>query len=206
MSLGENIRARRLELGISQGELAKRSGYSSASTINKIESNLNGVPEYKLNKIAKALETTPADLLSERRQKDEWVSADIVDIRTVPVIKRVDGEDFMYKENFVNIINIPTSMLNKKYSELFAIYMAGDSLVNEGIKNGDLLVFRKTDEVNEGNLGIFLYEDRILIRRLVKAENGLLLVAANNRYPAFIVKDEKELKALGQLEIKLLSE
>ena len=37
MNIGERIRQRRIELGMSQDELAKRCGYKSRSSINKIE-------------------------------------------------------------------------------------------------------------------------------------------------------------------------
>ena len=37
MTVGDRIRKRRIELDLSQEELAKRCGYTSRSTINKIE-------------------------------------------------------------------------------------------------------------------------------------------------------------------------
>lgn len=35
--IGERIKARRLELGLTQEELAKKMGYTSRSTVNKVE-------------------------------------------------------------------------------------------------------------------------------------------------------------------------
>ena len=37
MTVGDRIRARRTELGMTQEELAKKAGYKSRSSINKIE-------------------------------------------------------------------------------------------------------------------------------------------------------------------------
>lgn len=63
MSLGQNIKNRRDELGMTQLELAKKLGYKDRSTIAKIESDVNDLTQPKIYAIAKALDTTPADLM-----------------------------------------------------------------------------------------------------------------------------------------------
>jgi transcriptional regulator with XRE-family HTH domain len=70
MTVGERIKQRRLELGLSQDELAKKVGYKSRSSINKIELSRD-LPLRKVEVMAKALETTPAYLMG-------WASADYV--------------------------------------------------------------------------------------------------------------------------------
>lgn len=64
MSLGENIRRRRLERKLSQQELADALGYRSRSTIAKIEAGENDVSQKKLLKFAAVLGTTPQALLT----------------------------------------------------------------------------------------------------------------------------------------------
>ena len=46
-TVGETIKARRIALGWTQEDLAKRTGYTSKSSINKIELDLDFVPENK---------------------------------------------------------------------------------------------------------------------------------------------------------------
>ena len=58
MDLAENIKKRRLELGLSQQELADRLGYKTRSTIARIESGENTVPDSKLVKFARVLDTS----------------------------------------------------------------------------------------------------------------------------------------------------
>ena len=62
-SLYENIRQRREELGLSQWELAQKMGYTSRSSISKIESGENDIPQSKIMAFAAALETTPSELM-----------------------------------------------------------------------------------------------------------------------------------------------
>ena len=59
MKLYENIRARRIALKMTQQELAAKLGYKSTSTIAKIESGENDIPQSKIVAFARALETTP---------------------------------------------------------------------------------------------------------------------------------------------------
>ena len=63
MDIGQIIKQRREELGMSQEELAQKAGYKSRSSINKIEVDGRGLPQSKITAIAKALRTTPASLM-----------------------------------------------------------------------------------------------------------------------------------------------
>ena len=62
-TVGNNILNRRKCLGMTQEELAKKMGYKSKSTINKIELGINDIPQSKIVKFAEVLETTPAQLM-----------------------------------------------------------------------------------------------------------------------------------------------
>lgn len=66
--IGERIRIRRQELGMTQEELAKRMGYKSKSTVNKVESGKNDVNQSTAVKYAMALNTTVAYLMGWEEQ------------------------------------------------------------------------------------------------------------------------------------------
>lgn len=63
MEIGERIRQRREELGMTQDELARAAGYKSRSSINKIEVDGRGLPQNKIVDIAHALRVTPSYLM-----------------------------------------------------------------------------------------------------------------------------------------------
>ena len=71
MDIGHRIKERRELLGMSQDELAKKVGYKSRSSINKIESDGRGLPQSKIVAFAKALETTPAYLMGWELSDEE---------------------------------------------------------------------------------------------------------------------------------------
>jgi transcriptional regulator with XRE-family HTH domain len=70
-TVGENILLMRKNLGWTQEELAKRMGYKSKSTINKIELGINDIPQSKIVQFADVLGTTPAHLMGWDDEESE---------------------------------------------------------------------------------------------------------------------------------------
>jgi transcriptional regulator with XRE-family HTH domain len=87
MEIGERIRKRREELGMTQYELAQLVGYTSRSSVAKVEANANGMVQSKLVLFAKALLTTPAYLMgweedSPEQKKNDAISDIILRLRS----------------------------------------------------------------------------------------------------------------------------
>ena len=61
--LYKNIKKRRLELGMTQSELARLAGYENRSSIARIERGDHDLPQSKIEEIAKALKVTPSYLM-----------------------------------------------------------------------------------------------------------------------------------------------
>ena len=70
-TVGDRILTMRKHLGWTQEELAKRMGYKSKSTINKIEMGINDIPQSKIVIFAKVLGTTPAYLMGWEDDTEE---------------------------------------------------------------------------------------------------------------------------------------
>lgn len=63
MSLYQNIKDRRIELGLSQTDLAKLIGYRDKSMISRVESGQVDLSQSKIELFASALRTTPSALM-----------------------------------------------------------------------------------------------------------------------------------------------
>lgn len=70
---GENLRKLRQARGITQEELSEKLGYSSRSSINKIEAGDRDMPRSKIEQAAKILGVSPLELF-----KNEPLEADSV--------------------------------------------------------------------------------------------------------------------------------
>ena len=78
--VGINIKKRRMELKMSQQELADAMGYKTRSTIAKIESGENDVSQKKLRKFAEILDTTVESLISGYTMAETYVYHENLDV------------------------------------------------------------------------------------------------------------------------------
>lgn len=92
--IGERIKQRRLELGLTQEELANKVGYKSRTSINKIELS-RSLPLKKIEIMANALETSPAYLMgwldnSNGAELKQQIHEDYIIDRDYIFVERVD--------------------------------------------------------------------------------------------------------------------
>ena len=113
LELHENIRARRVALNMTQQELAKKLGYKSTSTIAKIESGENDIPQAKIAAFAAALDTTPAELMGLQiitigpDEPDDTVTVTIAKgkLELEEAIRQLDGLSEKRLKNILDIVN-----------------------------------------------------------------------------------------------------
>lgn len=72
----QRIKKRRMELDMSQEELAKKVGYSHKTAICKIEAGQRKLKEDVISKLAKALDTTPSYLMGWDKEDDDATLSD----------------------------------------------------------------------------------------------------------------------------------
>lgn len=100
MDIGDRIKRRREELGMSQEELAKKVGYKSRSSVNKIEIDGRGLPQNKIVLFAKALGTTPAYLMGWEDINDEDVGNIFANDNLFEVIDNIPALSPQEKNHF----------------------------------------------------------------------------------------------------------
>lgn len=199
--VGGRIRRKRVSLGLSQEELAEMVGYKSKSTINKIESGANakrGLDQTKIKAFAKALNTTPAYLMGWEETKD-------VDLPTPEVTRTINiyeplscGSGLFVDDNLVTTMSVPESMLPKGKKVLFGQYASGDSMVNKGINDGDLLIFSK-EECVSGDVGCFCIDENVATCKTLRiVGQQIMLMPANEKYEPIVV-DPMNFKCVGKL-------
>lgn len=72
--LGDMIKKRREQIGMSQDELAQKVGYKSRSSINKIELNKQDLTQSQVTKIANALNVPVGYLLGDKNDNTKGVN------------------------------------------------------------------------------------------------------------------------------------
>ena len=95
IELFKRIKNRREELNMSQEELAKKLGYKSRSSINKIEKGENDIPQSKIAAFAVALETTPEYLMGWEPPAPKPSPSYYVDPETAELADRLKNQPGM---------------------------------------------------------------------------------------------------------------
>ncbi len=81
-----------------------------------------------------------------------------------------------------NVFKIPAGMLGR--GEHFALEVEGDSMVNAGILDGDVVVIRKANTARNNDIVVALVDqEEATLKRLNKTSHGVELIAENPAYP-----------------------
>ncbi|MFV0479325.1 MAG: LexA family protein [Anaerorhabdus sp.] len=198
-SIYAKIKRLRLEKGISQGDLADATGYTSRSSIAKIEAGDVDLPQSKIQLFAKALKVTPQFLLG-LSDTTEGIAA-IEHLVSIPVYSPIScGTGAFVDDEIIDYVSIPDSKI-KSADHYFGQYAAGNSMINAGIVDGDILIFEKTESLSNGQIGCFSIEDNVVTcKRFSKSGNTIILNPANDRYePIIIQADNEQFKIVGRL-------
>jgi repressor LexA len=100
------------------------------------------------------------------------------------------------QEEGVNI-GVPGEMVSG--GEHYALEVKGDSMINAGILDGDVVVIRRTDTANSGEIVVALIDQQeATLKRLRRKGNSVALEAANPSYETRIFGPDR-VKVQGRL-------
>ena len=100
-------------------------------------------------------------------------------------------------ENITGEVLVEASVVGS--GKCFALYTQGDSMIDAGINDGDLIIVRRQPIAEDGDIVIALLDDEATVKRL-KIDNELIeLVPENPRLKPIRVKPEDELRILGKV-------
>ena len=124
MQIGNIIKKRRVQLGLSQTELANKLGFKSKASISRIELGVQSLPQNKILEMAKALDVSPEYLMGWRNtlesSSDSKVivnnkSHDILDTTMDPLRIIINATDLI---TLSNDIDLAISYLHRRKKQL----------------------------------------------------------------------------------------
>ncbi|WP_322893620.1 MULTISPECIES: transcriptional repressor LexA [unclassified Yoonia] len=94
-------------------------------------------------------------------------------------------------------IHVPQSMLGK--GDHYALEVKGDSMIEAGINDGDVVVIRETSTANNGDIVVALVADQeATLKRFRRNGSTIALEAANPAYETRVFRDD-QVKVQGRL-------
>lgn len=189
LELYKNIRKRREELGLSQLELAELTGYTSKTSISKIESGSIDLPQSKIKAFADALRTTPSKLMG-------WAESDsttipdgfepMPEMASVPLVGQIAcGNPITAEENIEDTVSVPAA-----WHADFTLRCAGNSM-EPRIQDGDLVAIHSQPVVENGEIAAVRIDCEATLKHVYLYPDRMVLQPENQAYaPIVLVGDE----------------
>ncbi len=119
----------------------------------------------------------PGSRFFERRLADSTVQAGL------PNAAISDGYDLMTIDDFLVRVPSKTSLVRVK----------GDSMVEAGIHEGDLLVVEQQPNANVGDIVVAIVDNEFTVKYLARERNEFVLKPANKAYPVIRPRGRMEI-------------
>ncbi len=119
--------------------------------------------------------------------------------RKVPIVGRVAaGSPILAIENIEGSIVIDPAFI-KKSQDCFALKVKGDSMVNAGIFENDLVIVIPRNDASNGDIIVAMLEDEVTVKTYEKKNDSIRLLPQNDNYAPIAVDGSKEFKIVGKV-------
>ena len=188
MTTGERMKQRRKEIGFSAEKVAERLGVSPATIYRYEKGDIEKVPVDSLAELAKILQTTPAYLMGWEEQPEPKKPTIPPGFEPMPKMKKVPligsiacGTPILAQQNIEKIVDVPENIRCD-----FSLTCHGDSMVDAGIHDKDVVYIRIQPEVENGEIAAVRIDEEATLKRVYYSSGALTLMPANPSYPPMI--------------------
>ena len=106
----------------------------------------------------------------------------------VPIVGNVAaGVPILAAENIEDTFPIPVDYV--KNDTCFMLHVRGDSMIDDGIHDGDLVLVRQQNTARDNDIIIALLEDSATVKRFFRDGENIRLCPANAYFEPIVVKD-----------------
>ena len=90
--------------------------------------------------------------------------------------------------------------LVKNEESTFYARVSGDSMIEAGLDDGDLIIIDRSLDPENGKIAICFVDGEFTVKRIKKEKNKLFLMPQNKKYKPIEIKEENELIIWGVVE------
>jgi repressor LexA len=118
----------------------------------------------------------------------------------LPIVGRVAaGEPILAEQNITDYIEID-SFIKKQQKNVFLLKVIGDSMVDEGIMDGDYVVVKPQSAIENGQIGVVILDDEATVKRIFINDKRIVLKPANKKYEAkYFGRDDRNICIAGKV-------
>lgn len=108
----------------------------------------------------------------------------------VPLLGSIQaGVPHLAEEQIEEWINLPQTLVRSR-RDVFLLRVRGDSMINAGIYEGDLVIVRPTKDVKNNDIVVALLHDEATVKRFIQIKNRAYLKAENPDYKNIYPKED----------------
>lgn len=183
------------EKGLSRMGVAKGSGVPYTTIVNFYEKGTENIKLSTLRKLADFFDVSLDYLVDDHQEERVSPSMEMV---SLPIVGRIScGNGAVALEEIEGYEVTPKEWLNG--GEYFYLRARGDSMIGARINDGDLLLIRKQQTVEDGEIAAVVIDDEAVLKRVYKQNDTLVLQSENPNYPPKIIS-EGQVQIVGKLK------
>ncbi|WP_412473407.1 transcriptional repressor LexA [Halobacteriovorax sp. YZS-1-1] len=176
-----------------QKEIKEHFGLKSFGSVNKYMHYLQEAGKIEIDWNARR----GIKLLEEITASPAMVTTPQAQFSEVPLLGDVAaGNPIEAIENPSEHTMVPNHMVAKP-GRYFALNVQGDSMINDGIFEGDILVCRAQENANQGQTVIAVVDNEATVKNFYKKKNSIELHPANDRLSPFIITGQNDFRIAG---------
>ena len=121
--------------------------------------------------------------------------------REVPVYGRIAaGEPLFAEQNLEGTLPVGVEWLAGKGEEVFALKVRGDSMINAHIVEGDLVLVRRQQSAELGDIVVALLDNEATVKRFARQGEAIVLKPEHpTMAPILVRQGQKDFKILGKV-------
>ncbi|OUM86678.1 MAG: hypothetical protein BAA01_11785 [Bacillus thermozeamaize] len=188
------------ERGLTRMALSRESGIPYTTIVNFYEKGTENIKLSTLRKLADFFGVS-IDYLADDDYDERSVPV-LGEMINIPIIGRIScGNGVFAYEEIEGYEPIPKEWIGP--GEHFFLRAKGDSMTGARIEEGDLVLIRKQETVENGEIAAVLIGDEAVLKRVYRQNGTMVLQSANPNYPP-IVCPPVEARIIGKMVMNVI--
>ncbi len=189
MNIEDIIKKTIKEKGYSVRQFSKEIDMPYTTLVTMLQNGIDKSSLANVSKVARALDLPIGDFIETTPYMEEEK-----DVRNVPLLGRIAaGLPILAEENIEDYFAI-----DSRIKADFCLKVRGDSMVDLGINNDDIVFIKRQASLENGEVGAVLIDDEATLKTFYKNGNSIILQPANKAYEPMVFTSGN-IRILGRL-------
>ena len=122
-------------------------------------------------------------------------------LHEVPILGRIAaGAPLLAEENRDGALPLDPRWVGGRGDDVFGLRVRGESMINAHIVEGDLVLVRRQDDAQPGDIVVALVDGEATVKRFARDAHAVLLRPEHPTMAPIVIRDgEKEVRILGKV-------